>query len=290
MEVDREAEGEAAISKRPRLEPHMAATTTFRLSHDREERLGRWSSSALWIIKVAQDRGSNTCLAFVSSTIDTHAKGSCKLCMRSYDGQQISIVIRGDWVGKAASIFSRAGSDRMILLSGIGARVPSSGSEITFASGRMVFEIVGVDSFESQGHFEVADGQVVCMPRPVTPLHAVPEVIEIYEEIEGREESIEGEMHVRTSPPSEQYHASPFRTPLRDHRSTRQAGSETPAWLKTPATASHIGAVKAGTASSSRSESEGATSVHANAPRSTSRLAKMLGTVSNFARETSRPL
>ena len=239
-----------------------------------------------WIIKIAQDRGSSACLAIVSSKFVDQRGDLCKLTMQSFDGQQVSVSVEGDWQDKAARVLARAGGREVVLLSGIGAKVPSSGSEIIFESGRMVAEVINAGSLESQGRFEVKDGRLARMPRPFTPVQPAAGFIEINQQLdqqmENRDEPVEEVLQLRTSPPTEQHQSSPFRTPLRDHHSARQAASETPAWLKTPAIDSHIGAVKAISVSSSRSESERTFSVPAKTPRSTSKESKMLGTVSRL--------
>jgi hypothetical protein len=236
--MEREVEGVADLAtKRPRLESHQLK---LQLSEDQEDRLGRWSSSVQWIMKIAQDRGSNTCLALVSSQRSDCASDACKLMMQSFDGQQVAVLVRGSWAAKAADVLARAGGEELVLLSGIGAKIPSSGTEVVFQCDRMIFEVINADNHLSQGFFEVVEGQIVSVPQAVVTIPSKPVVSDtaaISDQEDGeRDDSVAEEVHDRSSPLTEIHpRISAYETPLRNNQAARQMTSVTPGWLRTPA-------------------------------------------------------
>jgi hypothetical protein len=209
----------------------------LRLSEDQEDRLGRRSSSVQWIMKIAQNRGSNACLAMVSATATERTEDMCRLAMQSFDGQLMQVTFRSNWADKAASVLARAGDKELVLLSGLGAILPSSGSEVVFQADKMIAEVVSVEDHRSQGCFEVAEDQIVSMPTAYQDRVIESTAVHNSDQIEDeREERILEEAHLSPSPSTvRQPSNTPYETPVRNINATRQATSVTPGWLNTPA-------------------------------------------------------
>ncbi|UZJ53037.1 hypothetical protein CBS101457_002357 [Exobasidium rhododendri] len=251
-EEEEEQEGDEG-KYRPRSKGPLTSTQ-IRLTENQEDRLGKLNSSVQWIVKIAQDRGCNACLA-IQSTADVQMdQEGCKASLLTLDNQHVALHIRGSWANTAASVLNLAGGERLLLLSGLGARIPSSGSQIIFESGKMMAEILDARTLESQGWLEVAGDEIVAMPKwpdldvrgnsssvnlqPVSSVNGGTNAFDLT----GAQTTApkdDGRAPARISIGTPQavrpdILSSPLRTPNNSEASLRCSTSATPGWLRTP--------------------------------------------------------
>lgn len=276
---------EGAPSKRPRLNEQ---PSVMKLSEEQEDRLGRWSSAIQWIIKIAQDRGSNACLAFSSARDFDLSGNSCKAALQTLDGQQVTVVVKGTWATKVASILSTAGEDMIIILSGIGAKIASSGNDIVFEAGKIMMEVIHAQSFESRGYLEVVESKIITEPRTLqcerqdsTAMTVPAKITSNTPDINTQHcANVERRISMEEEPLTLRNVDGSYQTPARSHNGSRESISATPAWLKTPAADSRASSHIAGP--SKQPERNEVPSPLAVKTKATLREAKTLGTVSLF--------
>lgn len=249
-----------------------------RLTEEQEDRLGRWSTSVQWIIKIAQGRGSNACLAFVSIAATRADQSTLRGTMQTGDGQQVSVVLRGAWVEHAVGVLHAAGaSDYIVLLSGLGASIAPSSSEVVFASGKLVAEVCKAQSNQSLGWLEVADDNVISTPS-FPNKEQEPTMSSSATENPSRisncavEEKNRAPTQVLEPPPQPSISLdSCFQTPVRAANPIRESASSTPGWLATPAATNHR---------QRKDASEAGSPIPPKNDRRSTKDAKLLGTVS----------
>lgn len=281
--------------KRPRLHEQLSI---LKLSEEQEDRLGRWSSAVQWIIKIAQDRGSNACLAFSFVGEVDLSDSSCKVVLQSFDGQQVTIVMRGTWSKKATGVLSTAREGKIVVLSGLGAKIASSGNDVVFEAGKIMMEVLQGQDPDSQEYLEVVENRIINEPRTfqgekqdtismASLANKSAHVTSVFNSLDRtdlqKRVSLDQEDCIRTLGPTMRNGPSleSYQTPAPS--SERDSMSATPAWLKTPAVDLHTSSHPPGP--SKLPDRKEIASPLAMKTKSNLKEAKMLGTVSLYGEE-----
>lgn len=238
-----EAEG-VASGAFPSFKRQRCSATDVQLSREQEDRLGHLSSSLQWVIKIAQDRGSDACLALQSCVRSEDTEGSVRAVMKSVDDQEIELITNGTWASTFARVCSMTDQGKLLMLSGLGARLSSSGSEIIYDADKLAAELFDSTSGRSIGSLEIVKGKVLnepALPTTATILTvdsskstmaateasgAVPNA----RSAEGETSSPEGD-----ESPAEAIDTSSGKALICEKDKGRTAKSGTPPWLRTPA-------------------------------------------------------
>lgn len=213
----------ATSAKRLRTDA-VRALDGYTLSSDEEDRLGRRCSTAQWLIKLAQGRGSSACLPVraLSSLELTQAKLTGVL--ETFDAQDIPFALQGKWVSAVASTLSMSNCTSLVhplLLSGHGASISSSGVGIQYDANALLLELLKDDGRNEDKNprnpstqwVEVAQGELRNSDSEVQV--ALDEHSALY-----TESAAAATVARREEPPA---------------HDTRSTHSVTPEWLRTPA-------------------------------------------------------